>query len=78
MGDRVVTMLAIGRVPTLVGWTVLASVFAALVLTSVVTRGGFPSGVALLRVVTRRVGLRVVAVLGWVWLGWHLFVRTSR
>jgi uncharacterized protein DUF6186 len=26
---------------------------------------------------TRRRGARIVVVLGWVWLGWHLFARGS-
>jgi Family of unknown function (DUF6186) len=26
---------------------------------------------------TRRRGVRIVVVLGWVWLGWHLFARGS-
>lgn len=27
--------------------------------------------------VTRRRGVRILVVVGWVWLGWHLFARGS-
>ena len=26
---------------------------------------------------TRRRGVRIIVVLGWMWLGWHLFARGS-
>jgi len=30
---------------------------------------------AAMAALTRRRGVRIVVVLGWVWLGWHLFAR---
>jgi hypothetical protein len=37
-----------------------------------------PGGVALLRAGMRNRLARFLVLAGWVWLGWHFFVRTSR
>jgi hypothetical protein len=42
------------------------------------SHGRFPGGVALLRAGMRNRVARVLVLAGWVWVGWHFFVRTSR
>ena len=79
MGDCDVTpLLAIGRTQTLAGWWVIAAATAMLVVAALVTRRRIPGGVALLRVAMQHRALRLVALAGWLWLGWHVFVRTTR
>jgi hypothetical protein len=77
VGDCVV-ILAIGKVATQVGWGVIAAALGAVVVVAWLSRGRFPGGVALLRAGMRNRLARVLVLAGWVWLGWHFFVRTSR
>ena len=66
------------RAATFVVWGALA--VALLVATQVfaVTTRRIPTVGALIRALVRRPGVRVVLLAGWLWLGWHFFVRSSR
>lgn len=65
------------RTVTLVGFAVLVA--AALAVEVVARRRrGVPTLGAVADAVTRRVAVRVVLLAGWLWLGWHLFVRVAR
>jgi hypothetical protein len=64
------------RTATFTGYAVILSLF---VLWSIMTTRHerwmtLPDAIASL---TRRRGVRIIVVLGWVWLGWHLFARGS-
>ena len=72
------SVLAIGRDATLVGWGVIAVALGAVVVVAWSSHGRFPDGVALLRAGMRNRLARVLVLAGWVWVGWHFFVRTSR
>jgi len=78
MGDRVVSVLAIGRAATLAGWGVIAVALCGTIAVARLSHGRFPGGVALLRAGMRNRVARVLVLAGWVWVGWHFFVRTSR
>jgi Family of unknown function (DUF6186) len=86
VGDRVVSLVSmsvvsvvgIGRVETLVGWGVIAAALGTVITVAWLSHGRFPGGVALLRAGMRNRFARVLVLAGWVWLGWHFFVRTSR
>ena len=70
--------VTMSRPLTIAGWVVIVVAIAAALVASLVSRGQFPSGLALLRVARRNIAVRVIALAGWVWVGWHFFVRTSR
>jgi len=70
--------MTISRSLTIAGWVVIGAAFAMACVASLVSRGRFPSAVALLRAAARNVAVRVILLAGWVWIGWHFFVRTSR
>ena len=70
--------MTMSRPLTIAGWVVIVVAIAAALVASLVSRGQFPSGLALLRVARRNIAVRVIALAGWVWVGWHFFVRTSR
>jgi hypothetical protein len=55
-------------------------VWGALVATQVfaVRTRRIPTVGAWIRTLVRRPGVRVVLLAGWLWLGWHFFVRSSR
>ncbi len=36
---------------------------------------GWPTAAQLLRIARRHLAGRVVLVIGWLWLGWHVFAR---
>jgi hypothetical protein len=63
---------------TLAGWILIAVAFTTAGIVAVVSRGRFPSAIAVLRAAMRNVVVRVIALAGWAWVGWHFFVRTSR
>jgi hypothetical protein len=63
---------------TIAGWVVIGVAFAAAWISVVVSRGRFPSGVALMHVAMRHIVVRIFALAAWAWIGWHFFVRTSR
>lgn len=60
---------------TLSVWAFLGLVVAGGVAWSVLSGGRVPGPGALVRWITSRSAGRVVLVVGWMWLGWHLFAR---
>jgi hypothetical protein len=66
------------RSVTIAGWIVIAVGFAAAWIAAFASHGRFPTATALLRMATHRVVVRVLLLAGWVWVGWHFFVHTSR
>jgi len=70
--------VTVSRSLTIAGWVVIAVAIAAAWLGAVLSPGRFPSAIALLRVAVRNAVVRVIALAGWAWVGWHFFVRTSR
>jgi hypothetical protein len=66
------------RPVTLAGWILIAVAFTAAAMVAIISRGRFPSAIAVLRAAMRNVVVRVIALAGWAWVGWHFFVRTSR
>lgn len=64
------------RLVTLGGWAVIAA--GALGLELVARRSGrFPALGQALDAVLRRLPLRVLVAVAWLWFGWHLFVRVD-
>lgn len=65
------------RTLTFVGWGLLA---VALVAVQVAAARGARIATLreLLRTVTRARTAQVLAFIGWLWVGWHVFVRSSR
>jgi Family of unknown function (DUF6186) len=63
------------RFVTLAGYAVIAVCAVALELAAR-RRGGATFGDALTWLLHQR-AMRVLLVLGWLWLGWHLFVRVD-
>jgi len=72
------SLIAMGRVATLVGWGIIAVALGTVIAVSWHSHGRFPGGVALLRAGMRSRLARFVVLAGWVLVGWHFFVRTSR
>ena len=70
--------MTISRSFTIAGWIVIAVAIGAASIGALVSRGRFPNAVALLRTAVHNVVVRVIALAGWAWVGWHFFVRTSR
>jgi hypothetical protein len=60
---------------TLLVWGLLGLAVLAGLAAAVLTRGRFPGPGALVRRITATRTGRAVLVLGWAWLGWHLFAR---
>ncbi len=60
---------------TLLVWGLLGLAVLAGLVSAVVFRGRFPGpGSLVTRITATRTG-RVLLVVGWMWLGWHLFAR---
>ena len=70
--------MTFSRPVTLAGWILIAVAFTAAAIVAIGSRGRFPSAIAVLRAAMRNVVVRVIALAGWAWVGWHFFVRTSR
>lgn len=70
--------MTISRSFTIAGWIVIAVAIGGAWIGALVSRGRFPSAVALLRTAVHNVVVRFIALAGWAWVGWHFFVRTSR
>jgi hypothetical protein len=70
--------MSISRPFTILGWVLIAAAISAAGVAAFVSRGQFPSAVALLRVARRNIAVRVLALAAWAWVGWHFFVHTSR
>jgi hypothetical protein len=60
---------------TLTIWAVLGGAAVVAELIGLFLSRPFPTISALFRVVERSKVLRWILLLGWFWLGWHLFVR---
>ena len=60
---------------TLAVWAVLGLVVAAGIGWSVLSGGRVPGPGTLVAWITARPVGRIVLVVGWMWLGWHLFAR---
>jgi hypothetical protein len=58
------------------GWAAVAGLFAALQVVALTTRR-WPTLADLVHALTRQQGLRLACLSGWLWLGWHLFVRSG-
>jgi hypothetical protein len=64
------------RAVTLAGYALLAAALAGLELAGLVWRRIPTLGDTVAALARRRAG-RWVLLAGWLWLGWHLFVRSS-
>jgi len=56
-------------------WSVLGLVVVACVALSVVRPATLPTFDTAVRALVSQPARRVIVVLGWMWLGWHLFAR---
>jgi hypothetical protein len=63
------------RAVTLLGWALLAAAFVVLEARAIVRGGRFASLGDAVEVVLRSWIGRGIVLLGWLWLGWHVFVR---
>ena len=65
------------RTVTLTGWIVIGVAVTAAELAGFLSKGRFPSfGDVLAFLMRTRIG-RWFVLIGWLWLGWHLFVRSG-
>jgi hypothetical protein len=64
------------RAVTLAGYALLAAALAGLELAGLFWRRSPTLGDTVTALARRRAG-RWVLLAGWLWLGWHLFVRSS-
>lgn len=64
------------RTTTLAGYAVIAAGLVALQVVSLLT-GRVPSIGRMAAMVARRPAGRMLLLAGWLWVGWHLFVRSS-
>ncbi|MGH9049040.1 MAG: DUF6186 family protein [Acidimicrobiia bacterium] len=60
---------------TLTGWIVLAAAVIALDLRARLSRGPLATLGGALSTALRVPAVRGLTLAGWLWLGWHLFVR---
>lgn len=60
---------------TLLGWAVLGLAVAIALAVSMLPNGRVPGPGALFKRISANMPGRIVLVLGWMWLGWHLFAR---
>ncbi len=58
-------------------WALVAAGFAVLQVGAVATRR-WATVADVVRGLTRRRALQLACLAGWLWLGWHFFVRSSR
>jgi hypothetical protein len=78
VSPAIAVALAISRGLTIGGWIAIVLVLVATTGTALASRGRFASAVTLTRLAVRFPIARVVALIGWLWISWHFFVRTSR
>ena len=62
---------------TFVVWGLLAAAFVVAQVVAVKTHR-LPTLAELIRFLVRHPAARVAFLAGWLWLGWHFFVRSSR
>lgn len=65
------------RVLTFVGWGLIAAALCAVQLAGMSGRRVASLG-DVLRWLTRSRAGQLLALAGWLWVGWHVFVRSSR
>jgi len=63
------------RSATLLGWMILAAAFVVLEVRARVRRERFASVGDALALLLRSGVARAILLLGWLWLGWHVFAR---
>jgi hypothetical protein len=63
------------RSATLLGWAILAAAFVLLEVRARVRRERLATAGDALDVLLRNAAARVIVLLGWLWLGWHVFAR---
>jgi hypothetical protein len=63
------------RVVTIAGWVVLATAVVVLELRARLGSRRLATLGAVITIAFRTPLVRFLALAGWVWLGWHLFVR---
>jgi len=63
------------RQATFTVWALLAAGVVACEVAAVVSAGRFPGADVLARRITSPGPVRVLVLLGWMWLGWHAFAR---
>lgn len=63
------------RSVTLLGWAVLVAGFVALQVRALVRRERFATVGDALALLLRSRAARALLLLGWLWLGWHVFAR---
>jgi hypothetical protein len=56
-------------------WALLALILVAATVAAYLSKRRFPTLGALTRKVTSKAPGRALLMLGWMWLGWHLFAR---
>jgi hypothetical protein len=59
------------------GWALVAAGFAVVQVGALATRR-WATVADVVRALTRRRALQLACLAGWLWLGWHFFVRSSR
>jgi hypothetical protein len=64
------------RTATFVGYGLILAL-AVVLATGAARRTNWMTLPAALRALTRKRAVRILVVVGWVWLGWHLFARGS-
>jgi hypothetical protein len=71
-------IVSLAHTVTIVGWIVISLAIAAMTIGALVSRGRFPTAVALLHNAMRHIAVRVFVFASFAWIGWHFFDRTSR
>jgi len=69
--------MSFSRSVTIAGWVVIAVAFATAWISARISRGRFPTGLAIVHAAMRHVAVRIFVLATWAWVGWHFFVRTS-
>jgi hypothetical protein len=76
-GVRLVAREVSARTATFVVWGVLAGAAVALQAVATTTHR-IPTIGQVIRSVVRNPVVRAVSLVAWLWVGWHVFVRSSR
>ncbi len=63
------------RTASIAVWIALVTALGLLQAAAVASRGRIPTLDALVRRVAANAWSRTVLLLGWMWVGWHLFAR---
>jgi len=65
------------RAATFLVWSSLAASLVIVQVVAVTTRR-IPTLGDLIRTTVQRRAVRIICLAGWLWLGWHFFVRSTR